>query len=270
MYVALSRATSLNGIHILGTLESKHVKADPRVHEEYQRLRQISSITTQLTKDTDQTAEFTICLLNVRSLKKHAIDIKYDSNIMDSDLIALTETQLVPHSNDTDIKDHLYPFTLFRQDHPSDRFSSLAVCSKNIVQATHYQYFQEINGLKFVLVNNERKQSCTVLLLYRKNNTNIQQYVEHLRNILSCTDTPIDIIFGDFNINYFHEITITPLQSLMSSFDYSQVVQSPRFISAGSILDHVYLKSTCDVVKQTNVSVYYSDHEAVKVSFRLK
>ena len=39
VYVALSRATSLNGIHVLGTLEKKHVKADPRVHEEYERLR---------------------------------------------------------------------------------------------------------------------------------------------------------------------------------------------------------------------------------------
>ena len=40
--VALSRATSLNGIHVLGKINSKHVKADPRVHKEYQRLREIS------------------------------------------------------------------------------------------------------------------------------------------------------------------------------------------------------------------------------------
>ncbi|CAB4039510.1 ATP-dependent DNA helicase PIF1 [Paramuricea clavata] len=37
--VALSRATSLQGLHILGEIQSKHIKANPKVHEEYERLR---------------------------------------------------------------------------------------------------------------------------------------------------------------------------------------------------------------------------------------
>ena len=42
IYVALSRATSLQGLYILGKLEHKHIKADPRVIEEYERLRNTS------------------------------------------------------------------------------------------------------------------------------------------------------------------------------------------------------------------------------------
>ena len=38
IYVALSRATSLQGLHILGELQSKHIKANPKVGEEYERL----------------------------------------------------------------------------------------------------------------------------------------------------------------------------------------------------------------------------------------
>ena len=41
-YVALSRATSLSGLHILGNIQSKHIRSDPRVHKEYQRLRETS------------------------------------------------------------------------------------------------------------------------------------------------------------------------------------------------------------------------------------
>ena len=41
-YVALSRATSLQGLYVLGKLEHKHIKADPRVIEEYERLRKRS------------------------------------------------------------------------------------------------------------------------------------------------------------------------------------------------------------------------------------
>ena len=39
IYVALSCATSLQGLYILGQIESKHVKANPKVLEEYERLR---------------------------------------------------------------------------------------------------------------------------------------------------------------------------------------------------------------------------------------
>ena len=42
VYVALSRATSLSGMHILGNIQSKHITADPCVHKEYQRLRETS------------------------------------------------------------------------------------------------------------------------------------------------------------------------------------------------------------------------------------
>ena len=48
IYVALSHSTSLQGLHILGNIEMKHVKANPKVHQEYERLREISPITTSL------------------------------------------------------------------------------------------------------------------------------------------------------------------------------------------------------------------------------
>ncbi|XP_068724222.1 ATP-dependent DNA helicase PIF1-like [Montipora capricornis] len=62
VYVAQSRATSLNGIHILEKINSKHVKADPRVHKEYERLREISKTmgTSEKYKDNSM---LTICLL---------------------------------------------------------------------------------------------------------------------------------------------------------------------------------------------------------------
>ena len=156
VYVALSRATSLNGIHVLGTLENKHVKADPRVHEEYERLRNSSNcyLTIQTNENHHDNAVLTICLLNIRSLRKHSIDIKYDSTIMNSDIIALTETQLLPHSNDSEIKNDLQPFTLYRQDHPTDRFCSLALCTKNTVQTCDQQYFPQVNAKKFTIIVN--------------------------------------------------------------------------------------------------------------------
>jgi hypothetical protein len=64
VYVALRRATSLNGLHILGTLESKHIRANPKVQEEYERLRETSSLHPHITTDLCNTETVSICLLN--------------------------------------------------------------------------------------------------------------------------------------------------------------------------------------------------------------
>ena len=70
-------------------------------------------------------------------------------------------------------------------------------------------------------------------------------YVQDLENILNSY--AIDMILGDFNINYLNDDTIQPLKSLMDALEYSQIVQSPTFVSAGSTLDHVYVKPTFDM-----------------------
>lgn len=52
----------------------------------------------------DKKESFVISLLNIRSLVKHRIDLKFDRNINDSDLILLTETQLLGHTDDEEIR----------------------------------------------------------------------------------------------------------------------------------------------------------------------
>ena len=60
------------------------------------------------------------------------------------------------------------------------------------------------------------------------------------------------------------------LQLLTNSLNYAQVVQSPTFISSGSLLDHVYVKSVAlPMVEHSVISCYYSDHEAVKVRVKI-
>ena len=268
--VALSRATSLNGLYILGQIESKHLKADARVHQEYERLRHISLLKQANETHIQNSADVTVCLLNIRSLRKHSIDIKYDTRVFDSDILFLTETQLLPQSYDTEIRNHLSPFTLFRQDHPSDRYCSLALGIKPMIEVKEHEYFPHLNAVKFELLNKNADLHLTSLLLYRqKNYSNILQFVQDLGYVLTTCN--IDIILGDFNINYLHDDSIRPLESLLSSFGYSQIVQSPTFISAGSMLDQAYIKTShLDIVQNSVLSVYYSDHDAVQASLKMK
>ena len=53
----------------------------------------------------------------------------------------------------------------------------------------------------------------------------------------------------------------------MESFNYIQIVTKPTFISSGSLLDHVYVRSTkFQIIENCVVNVYYSDHDAIKIT----
>ena len=93
------------------------------------------------------------------------------------------------------------------------------------------------------------------------------QYVDCLNYVLNSYT--IDMILGDFNINYFNDNQVQPLKSLMESLNYTQIVTKLTFISSGSLLDHVYVKSTVfQIIENYVVNVYYSDHDAVKITIK--
>lgn len=270
IYVALNRSTSLQGLHILGNIEMKHVKANPKVHQEYERLIEISPITTSLSSQLQLTVsnnDVTVSLLNSRSLQKHNIDIRNAANIMNSDVIAFTETLLLPHNLDAEIRGNLYPFVLFRQDHNTDKYMSLAVCTKNHNQIAQHDYFPLINGLKFVVLNSTNGVKHSFLVIYRKQSRTIPGFITELEHILCNHD--IDVVLGDFNINYMNSDDCNLLKSMMQSLNFKQVVKEPTFISSSTLLDHIYLKSSrFNVLENKVINVYYSEHDAIKISIQ--
>ena len=239
------------------------------MHKEYQRLREASLDVSQSHTQTESTFEnnqpIVITLLNIRSLRKHSIDLKHDTQIFGSDVLLLTETQLKPTDLDDDIRSTLHPFQLFRQD-SINKYSSLALCFRNTLCNEDNEYFSSVDALKFVIFIPTTQKRITLFLLYRKQSTNLNQYLENLKDILN--QNSIDIILGDFNINYLvNNNEVKVLKELMDIYTYTQIVQTPTFLSAGSLLDHIYINPQMfTVLDNSVVSVYYSDHQAVKVS----
>ena len=269
--VALSRVKSLAGVNILGNIDSKQIRADPRVHQEYQRIRDISvspvNTQGQPTNSFQNDSSLSISLLNVRSLPKHGIDFKCDPTIFNSDVLLFTETQLKPNDLDSDIRVNLSPFLLYRQDN-IDRYSSLVVCSRITVEISGYEYFPSANALKFCISSSKSHKRRIVLLLYRKQSSNTRQYVDQIKHIL--THNFINMILGDFNINYLNDSESKVLKTLMEdTLQYTQIVKSPTFFSSVSLTDHIYIDANMlSVVHNSVVSVYYSDHEAIKVCLK--
>ena len=79
----------------------------------------------------------------------------------------------------------------------------------------------------------------------------------------------IDMVLGDFNLNYLNATHSQPLISLLESLNYTQIVTEPTFVFAGSLFDHVYVRPTSiQIISSPVLSVYYSDHDAVVTSLQ--
>ena len=128
--------------------------------------------------------------------------------------MALTETQLLANDSDVEIKENLELFRIYCQDHSTDKYSSMAICVKHNLELENYEYIPILNAIKFDLVDTRLRESRSLLLLYGKNNFNVPQYMEELQYIISSSR--INIIIGDFNINYLSEIHSQPLSSIES------------------------------------------------------
>ena len=129
VYVALSRVKSLAQLYLMGDIDSAGVRADPRISEEYQRLRSEGMklhAPNILCKSNSE--NIVITLLNVRSLKQHFEDIRNDSKIVQSDIIAFTETHSRPLQNIDMIQQALSEFQILHEEQ-SNSYLSLAVCA---------------------------------------------------------------------------------------------------------------------------------------------
>ena len=147
VYEALSRVKSLEELFIIGELDCNHIRADSRVHAEYDRLRApelVVNIPNIINPAETATNSFIFTLLNIRSLRKHSVDIRYDSVTIQSDLLAFTETRIKPKQYINSIQENLIMFQITRQDNHND-FLSLAICTnKEYIAMLRKKYFAEI------------------------------------------------------------------------------------------------------------------------------
>ena len=173
----------------------------------------------------------------------------------------------MPSDDDNEIIDNLHLFVLYRQDHPTDKYSSMAFSTRSSVEVRELQYISSVNGLKLAFVHQQCRELRTILLLYQKQNLNITNYLECLEYVL--VSNRVDIVVGDFNVNYLSDNKIQPLKALMESLGFGQLVKEPTFLSSGSLLDHFYIKPGSFLpVDNRVINVYYSDHDAIKATLQ--
>ena len=101
-----------------------------------------------------------------------------------------------------------------------------------------------------------------VMLLYRSPNSPLTSFCNTLENVFS--DSFTDIVLGDFNISILNSININ-LNNVLSN--YPLPVNEPTYIS-GFLIHRVCVNNDSLQKFLLNnieiVSIYFSDHDAVK------
>jgi len=263
MYVALSRVTNINGLFLIGEFTEKAIRVNTKADTEYERLRKESAF--QPLEDLDIVPHsITITLLNTRSLRKHSIDISADKHLCNSDIICLTETQLLPDNDTSSIEGDLHEFVLEYNSCGRHKFKSLAICYKNELRITEHVKFSGVSVVSFVKPNFS-PTPFTLLLIYRQPGNVPQSFYDNLTGILQNKN--IDVILGDFNIDAFTPM-YENLRNLLRIRSFRLVVDKPTHLSGG-LIDHIYINEDFINGKQFHVNVknvFFSDHDAIRLN----
>ena len=248
IYVALSRAKTLEGLFLIGNFSAHTITADERSKNEYERLRQNCLIE----EPVELNNFFSISYCNVRSLKKHVSDISTDQKFVNSQVILCTETQIAIDDTEKPVLEGF--FGIFNNSR--HKYSSLAAYynSCDLEEIITIEGFSLYNLISNLL-------NFKILLLYRRNEMELNNFFEILNYFVTAYD--ISIIIGDFNLNPDK----TSNETLQS---YQQLVDQPTHIG-GSTLDQCFIKKVFLENHDVSVvvkSVFFSDHECVKLYFR--
>ena len=157
MYVAMSRVKFLTGLYFTGNYNKNAIKADHRAFIEYERMRKNCTLPPPALLGKLSSESLLICLLNTRSLQLHINDIVNDIEIMESDVLCLTETQLSPNEDCDGIISKLCNFEL-RLNNDIDKYRSIACgCRPSITIISHEKYsgFSLLRIYKPVLFEHE-------------------------------------------------------------------------------------------------------------------
>ena len=125
----------------------------------------------------------TVSLLNTGSLVRHAVDINKTKELMENDVLCLTESQITNDTDGAEIFDQLSTFKVYFNSCGA-RHQNLAFClGQNIVLLKH----EAFPGISIIDVkkNSFPHDIIRVMLLYHSPNSPLTLFYSTLKNVLS-------------------------------------------------------------------------------------
>ena len=125
IYIPLSRTSSMNKVHLIGSYNKAPLKVNKSAKKKYDRLRSEDPFESQSHLAATETS-ITITLLNTHSLKLHVLDIAMDDLLLDNDISCVTETKCETVSDTSVIESALKKKNTMHFNNRDNKFRSIA------------------------------------------------------------------------------------------------------------------------------------------------
>ncbi|XP_061883615.1 uncharacterized protein LOC133634970 [Entelurus aequoreus] len=270
-YVALSRVRDISGL-VITDFKEKAIYCKDAVKE---ALDSMPPFLLEQPQPSLEPRSFSAYLLNVQSLPCHAAHLMSCTQHLQPTCIAVTETWLTAQSPTDCVQIQGYTF------HSRPR----ALCySSNDFKLAEIRDLQH-GGVGLYVVDNSdceilqvpdlnleclvclfTKENILMAVIYRPPSYPNLLFKSNLVKLLDWV-TPLSntiVIMGDFNEDLLKHSSIS---KLMGQNGFSQHVTQAT-TENGTLIDHIYVKTTQYAVDCAVLSTYFSDHEAILCAFR--
>lgn len=215
--------------------------------------------------------------MNVQGLPGHVKDLLLCTQHLQLNCIAVTETWLTATSSKESVNINGYTFdsyprsTSYNSKHPAlldlqaQQHGGVGMYTEDSLA---YDILKVPNVSIECLVVHCAAYNVLLAVIYRPPSYAMSLFKEHLWKLLSWLDQRSNTvtIMGDFNDDIRKSSTIC---DCMTDNGYVQIFTQPT-TGKGTLIDHVYVKTTLYKVEAEVVLIYFSDHEGVVCSFMTK
>ena len=255
VYVMLSRAQTMEQVHIMGGLyrEARGWQPDHSALEELESSK-LKAINTVEETEVDI---ITVLCLNVRSLRNHFVDVARTVQAMSMpSAICLQETWLEEGCEVDEYQ--MQDFNLFVNS--KGRGRGIATYFDDTFDVTDSVtspscQITKISSSQFDVINVYRSNNCDLkefeLMLFK-----MMDREDHSKKVLIC---------GDLNIHYTEETSNCFVRKIVDEYKFEQLVMDPTH-DEGNTIDHVYVSPALQgrvVIEKT--CLYFSDHDLLTI-----
>ncbi|XP_062609123.1 uncharacterized protein LOC134270887 [Saccostrea cucullata] len=272
-YVALSRVTSKQGLHIetsqgdIQNLLRRKIYADPDVKNAVCKMQKLE-ITTNLAESDCKR----IVLHNIQGLPANFKEMKSDTRFQKANVICLTETWLQEQSSvQFSLQGFRFMHTLRKNsyDKSKELYSKIQNSNGGGV-GTYIHDGEEARQIDISVPNIEVvafvfQENISVFTVYRPSSLIKDFFISSLEQLTNFIKRECEncIILGDFNENAVDDTGT--IQKFLNDHGFKQLVTFPT-TEGRTIIDHVYVYGLQEYhIDVSLLPTYYSYHEAIIV-----
>ena len=265
-YVAYSRVTSLQGLHLLNGLNSQ-IKVDNAVIQEMERLRRDSRLTLCYKPVSSNKCDLVTVFHNAQSLRLHMPLVQASDTFSDADVICLAETRLQKNDLDADYaiegfhpiirNDQLGKSSYMRAAH------GLAVYVRKSHQVlnVHRISTKHFESLAVDVMNSHSSTNYSVIVIYKAPGCNFGDFKRHVMSLSQLRLSGKLIIVGDFNFNIQNHQNVNFLKVMNAAFPKTMQLKTGPTTKENTILDIAF--TTCTNAHSYIITCVWSYHHAL-------